>query len=461
MTDPLAPLAPLDTPPARRRWSGHRPRSVAPALSLVGLLIVGLLTFQVYRNWTPKISSGQPTPSPVVITASPLESGATAPPAPTQTILTNPEIPVPGTLVYVKSGALWVQTGTTARQITQSINGSVASQPTFAPDGQWIYYIDTRITTGNWYNPDSLGIISAYKLYYPTLCKIRPDGTGRTDVLSSLIKKGGLKTFFWIRQPSIAPGGAVAAVVSDGPNPPGYQDVMIHFVTLRTGKIGAALQLPETTPLGLSDPDWSPDGKLLSYTMEGRSGKLSAPNLWMYTIRTATTRQFARGYRGASWSPDGKYLAATKVSGNSQNVVILDASTGSQIAQVTSDGASWGAVWSPAGDKLIYMHLNGPSVELNMVYVTGAGTAMTFKIEPNLTDFSGLDGQSPAAWYIPGYGPPPPAPTATPAGCSAASPGPSACGSGSAPTLPTPTSPPTSPPTSTATPTQSLVPTAS
>jgi len=67
------------------------------------------------------------------------------------------------------------------------------------------------------------------------------------------------------------------------------------------------------------------------------------------------------------------------------------------------------------------MHLTGALVDLNMVYISGSGANLTFKIEPNLTDYSGLDGQSKAAWYIPGYGPTPsPTATAGPSGSGAA-----------------------------------------
>jgi Tol biopolymer transport system component len=179
----------------------------------------------------------------------------------------------------------------------------------------------------------------------------------------------------------------------------------IHYVNLNTGKLGPALPLSETTPLGLADPVWAPDGKSFAYTMEGRSGKYGSPSIWIYS--GGAGRKLAAGYRAASWSPDGKYLAATKVAGDTMNVVVLDATSGKMLAKVTSDDASWAPVWSPDGDKLVYMHLTGTIVDLNMVYISGSGASLTFKIEPDLTEYSGLDGQSAAAWYIPGYGPPP------------------------------------------------------
>ena len=434
----------IDTPsePSLRRSSGRGRMSVAPVLSLVGLLIAGLLTAQVYRNWTPTLSTAQETPT---ITPAPVASGETptpVPPLPTDVVVTNPEIAVPGTLVYARSGNLWVQSGTQARQITESVNGSQASQPAFSPDGQWIYYIDTRITSGRWYDPNNLGAINSYTLYYPVLCHIHPDGTGKKDILSGLMGKGGLRTFIWLREPSISPDGATAAIMSDGPNVPGVQDVMIHLVNLNNGKLGAALPLIEVSPLGLSDPEYARDGKNIAYTMEGRSGKFGAPSIWIYTVRTGAVRRLAAGYRGASWSPDGKYVAATKVSGNSLNVVVLDVASGRQVAQVTSDGASWAPVWSPDGTKLVYMHLTGAIVDLNMVYITGTDANPTFKIESNLTDYSGLDGQSTAAWFIPGFGPAP-APTAAPSQTN--TPGPTAAPSPSAAPSPTDTAGPAAP----------------
>ncbi len=427
MTDPIVPA---NEPPLRRRFAGGR-TSVAPALSVVGLLVAGLLTAQVYMHWTPTLSTAA-TPSPTT-TPVPLVSGETPTPAPTATAVTNLQISVPGTLVYSKGGNLWVQSGTTARQITQSVNGSLQTQPAFSPDGQWIYYIDTRTRLGWEYDWTYHNEIAHYTLNYPVLCRIHPDGTGQKDVLSSLVKVSVPKayspglSFYWILEPSISPNGATAAVMSNGPSRPQGQDVVIHYVNLTTGKLGPALPLNYTPFLGLSDPAFSPDGSILAYTMEGRTGSyVPTPSLWTYTGGVA--HELAAGYRAASWSPDGKYMAATRVAGNTLNIAVLDARTGKLVDQVTTDGASWAPVWSPDGDKLVYMHLSGPNVELNMVYISGTGPNFTFKIEPNLTDYSGLDGQSTAAWYVPGFGPTPaPSPTDT-AGASgsaaAASPSP-------------------------------------
>ena len=390
-------------------WRSRRPSAVtvAPAVSLVGLLIAGLLTVQAYRSFTPRLVVTE-TPTP---TATAGESGAPPTAAPTATVLVNSEVSVPGWLVYARSGNLWIQNGTTARQLTQSEDGWEASQPAFSPDGQWVYFIETRAKTGRWYAYN--GNVTYFNLNYPVLCRIHPDGTGKEDVLSSLFRQGSLTTFFFLREPTINPAGTVAAVISDGPKTPGVQDVMVHYITLSTRKMGNALNLPENAPFGLSEPAFSPDGKDLAYTQEQRDGKLGAPSIWI--LHGGSAHKLAQGYRAASWSPDGAYIAATKVNGDRLDVVVLDATTGHLVGQVTSDGTSWGAVWAPSGNLLVYTHMTGPTVNLNMVYITGTASNLTFRVESRLTDFTGMDGGSRPAWYIPGFGPTP-SPTAEPSG---------------------------------------------
>jgi dipeptidyl aminopeptidase/acylaminoacyl peptidase len=386
--------------------SSRARRTIAPGLSLAGLALVAVLTAVAIRTWTPQLVSAAETPTP-----GPAESPT---PAPTSTVVTNPEISVPGTLVYVKDGTLWVQTGTAARPLMANPPGSTVSQPTWSSDGQWIYYIDTRVSTGRWYDPDNGNAIGTYVLNVAVLCRIHPDGLGKEDILSSLIRQGSLRTFYWIKQPSVSPDGSAVAVISDGPTVPGVQDPMIHFISLASRKLGPALSLPESSPLGLADPAYSPDGKLLAYVEEGRSGGRGNPSIWLYNIGGRSTRRLVTGYRGPSWSPDGKYLAVTRVSGDALDVAVIDAGNGRLIAQITHDGLSWAPVWSPAGDELVYMHMNGAEVDLNMVRIDTSGANMTFRIEPNLTEYSGLDGGSRAAWYIPGVGPAAPTATSSP-----------------------------------------------
>jgi len=177
------------------------------------VLIASLLTAQLYLNWTPTLASSAeatPTATPV-----PVASGQTPTPAPTGTIATTPEISVPGMLVYAKSGVLWIQSG----------NGGSPAHPV----GERLTAVSAGLFAGR---PVDLlhrhpghdravvrqrGVLRRLLLNYPVLCRIHPDGTGRKDVLSSLIRKGSGRIFFWILEPSISRSGLTAAVASDGP----------------------------------------------------------------------------------------------------------------------------------------------------------------------------------------------------------------------------------------------------
>jgi Tol biopolymer transport system component len=385
--------------PPKERSAGR----AAAALSAIALLVAGLITLELYRNPIPL-----PASRPGVTSETPTSTVVGETTEPSTAVVSSPKIAVPGTLALVKSGNLWVQSGTRATQLTDSKDGAAASQPAWSPDGQWIYYIESRTKTASWFNPDDGGAISDYTLNYPVLCRIRPDGTGRQDILSSLVKSGSLESFFWIRQPSISPDGLTAAVISDGPTGPGLVgsgDTVLHFVNLQTGQLQPALPLRENPPLGQSDPAFSPDGTKIAYVMEGRNGADGAPAIWLYDLETGKARLLADSFRGPSWSPDGKYLAATRVSGSLLDVVVLDAETGKQVGRVTYDGFSWAPVWSPAGDELVYSHLSSTVVDLYMTHVSRSGIELEFQSEPNLAEYSGLDGDSKAAWYIlaPGY----------------------------------------------------------
>jgi len=303
-------------------------------------------------------------------------------------------------LVYAKSGILYVQTGANTVQITTPYQGSLASDPAWSPDGNWVYYIDTRLTHGYWYDPDD-GDIEPYDLTYPVLCRIHPDGTGEEDVKSSLIRRDGRETFFWMRQPSISPDGSTVTMISDGPTDPGVSDAVLSFLSIGTGAFENTPDLEENRPLGHGNPAYSPDGKTVAYVEEGRNGSQGDPTIWLYSVATRTARPLARGYRDPSWSPDGRFLAVTRGGPSRPDIAVLDASSGALIGQVTSDSESWSPVWSPAGDTILYMHLDGATTTLQMVQVSVSASQLSYVGVPNLMDYSGIDPGTRVAWYIP------------------------------------------------------------
>jgi Tol biopolymer transport system component len=78
--------------------------------------------------------------------------------------------------------------------------------------------------------------------------------------------------------------------------------------------------------------------------------------------------------------------------------------TGRQVGRVTYESFSCAPVWWPDGEVLIYSHLSSTVVDLYMTKVSRSGTELAFQAEPDLTQSSGLDCDSRAAWYLPAAG---------------------------------------------------------
>ena len=385
---------------------------IAPLAAAAGLVVIALVTLALFTGSVP-VPRGGGGP------AGGNNGGAVGPirtPAPSNVVIVDPLTNIPGTLVYVKQGNLWTQTGNKAVQITTSGRGSM---PSWSPDGQWIYYIESVHDQG--FFPGGGDGPNRYSMDYPVLTRVHPDGSTAEKLLSGRFKQGPYTWFFWVRQPRVAPDGRTVAIVSDGPDPT-KSDVVLQTYDTKTDKT-RRLNLPENPPLGHQDPAWRPDGKLLLYVKNGRDGTRGAPTIYRYD--PATKRNVALsapGYMQPSWSPDGRWVAVTKTSTLGTDVAIIDARNGSEVLRLTNDGQSWAPVWSPKGDTIAYMHIDGLIVDLKMIGLSGTAPAWTAEQLPDVTQYSGLDGGSGASWFIPPEQLPAPAsnaPVASPSGSSA------------------------------------------
>lgn len=400
-------------PPRARDPYGVGPVAtwLAPALSLVGLLLVAVVTFNLLNGEVPFGIGGNGTGNGGG------DGGPARTAAPSNEVVIPEEAAFDGSIVYAKAGNIWVQVDAEATQLTDGGNDAM---PSWSADGAWVYFIRTRREEGRW---PAGGTVEEYVLDIPAVMRVRADGSAEPESLKDgRIKKGRNVYAFWLRQPAAAPDGSRIAVISDAPNPDDRTPVL-QFLDPATGKLTVP-DLATDGVLGHQDPEWRPDGKVLLYVRNGRDGSRGAPVIMRYTVETGKARALTSpGYLYPAYSPDGAYIAATRTSAFGTDVVILDGSTGQELLRVTDDGASWGPVWSPAGDGIAFLSIDGQTADLRLAAIEGTAPAWTVTKTTNLTEVSGLEPASRPDWFIPADQlPATPPPSVAPPSDAAASP---------------------------------------
>ena len=361
---------------------------LAPVLSIVGLLLIGVVTLNLLNGNVPfSIGSSNGNCGNV--------GGPARTPAPSNVVVVPPEATFQGSIVYAKGGNIWVQTNDGVKQVTSSGDDSM---PSWSADGQSVVYIHSHSESGYWPVKGRLG---RYALDVPDLMRVKVDGSAEPERLATgLIKDGRLRWSAWMRQPVLSPDGATIALVTDAPKPDD-SNVVLQFFDTKTKKLTRA-GVRENGVLGHQDPEWRSDGHLLLYTENGRDGARGASVIMRYDVRAKKARALtAAGYMQPSYSPDGRYMAATRTTALGTDIVILDAGNGAQLMRVTDDGASFAPTWSPAGDGIAFLHIVGQTVDLRLARLDGTAPAWSVKDTIDLTEVSGLDAASRPDWYIP------------------------------------------------------------
>jgi Tol biopolymer transport system component len=369
-------------------------RWLAPAFAIVGLLIVALVTLSLLNGDIPFVGTSKGGTGNG--TGNGIGGDVTATPAPSNVIVVPPEVvSFTGSIVYAKAGNIWVQTGKVAKQLTTGGNDSM---PSWAADGKSIYFIRTVDAMGRW--PAS-GVLRVYQMTVPSVMRVPADGSAPpVRILNGKVSNKGRTWQAWIRQPVLSPDGRTLAMVSDRPDPT-QSDVVLQFYDLTTKKSKVPV-LSETPPLGHQDPTWRSDGKLLLYVRNGRDGPKGAPVIFRYDVAKGKSGPLTGpGYLEPSFSPNGRFIAVTKTSSFGNDLAILDATNGREILRVTNDGASWAPVWSPAGDAIAFLHISGQIVDLKLVRLEGTAPNWTIRDITDLTEVSGLDGESRPGWFVP------------------------------------------------------------
>ena len=361
---------------------------VGPAVAAIVLVVIALVTVSLFNGRIPLVRTS-------TTGGDGGDQGPTATLAPPDVVIPVPNTGFPGTMTYAKAGNIWVQTATDVRQVTKTGKDSM---PAFSADGQWIYFIRTALTgarfpLGGNQNP------GYYDLETPGLLRIHPDGTGVERLLTGSYSQGSYRWFYWLRQPVPSPDGKTIALISDGPNPL-QSDITVHTFTIASKKL-TSLNLPNSLHLGHQDPAWRSDGKFLLYVRNGRELTRGAPQIFRYEVATKKARALTGpGYVAPAYSRDGAWIAATQTDAFGTDVAILDAS-GKEVLRVTDDSHSVSPIWSPAGDAIAFLHLEGTIVDLRLARLNVSAGRWVVSETISLTKVSGLEGSSRPSWYVP------------------------------------------------------------
>ncbi|MCA1646909.1 MAG: LpqB family beta-propeller domain-containing protein [Chloroflexi bacterium] len=282
---------------------------------------------------------------------------------------------LPGRILFVKDGDLWVLDSAGARQLA---TGGTFSQPNWSPDGSGLAYVyrgtnfadifvtddqgqnqlrltnsaSTILDNTDWnfrptFSPDGklIAFVSDKTSTFPTLAVMNAaDGSGRRVLATPGLQQEDVDSMAW------SPDGAQLAVtLFNEPGPTQIALVPLSATTRQTGRVLTDLAG------GALDPAWAPDGSWLSFA--GRDGFA----VEVYAVQpdgTSLTRLTAEGQleRSPSWSPDGRHIAFLSNKTGYFEVWVVDVQaddsgtlTASPPRQLTRDlhvdavsGVSWG-----------------------------------------------------------------------------------------------------------------------
>ena len=280
-------------------------------------------------------ASGAPTPTPAL-------SGAGTPtPTPRPTGVTlEPRAPtLPGRLLFVSDADIWLLERGQLHRITPD---RISRQPAWSRDGKKVAHVKLA-TSGS------------------DLWIMNPDGSGSEELTDNEFQPDPQQHF--ALRPIWWPDGTRLLYLSEERS----QDTQLWQLSLANRR-----RTPFFAPLGdrqggLDCPKLSPDGNVVAAaSFQPGRGPSGRSQVWVYTLPNGAPRQLTTTPDGAydpDWSPDGRHIAYTVRTGVRHDIWIMRAD-GSGQRQVTTAGACRAPAWSPDGAWITYLSAQTGTFEL-------------------------------------------------------------------------------------------------
>jgi len=238
---------------------------------------------------------------------------------------------LPGRLLFVKDGDLWIYQSGTASPLG---TGGTYSQPAWSPDGASLAYVYRGNNFADIFVTDDRG----------------ENQRRLTNSQSTVLENND-----WNLRPTWSPDGSVIAFVSDRAT----TFPVLWAINAEDGSGRRQLITPGLRQDAVDSIAWSPDGTQLAVTLYNEPGPTQIALVPLGTANPRTQSQTLTATQGGAldpaWSPDGSWLAYAGHDGaNTEIHVVRPDGSGQQ--QLTHDGfLARSPVWSPDGRHLAYL----------------------------------------------------------------------------------------------------------
>ena len=274
---------------------------------------------------------------------------------------------IPGRILFVKKGDLWVLADGRQKQLTTGL----------------------RYEGGAWSPDGSLIAASVVGENHSDLMVLTATGA-QSRQLTRNLSNVSIANQAWARKPAWAPTGQQIAFITDQ----GYTDMSLATVPaaggatrrLVTHQIGAG---------GTDWPTWDTTGSHIAYVDFSER----VAQIYSYSLTTGAFTALTTTTDGAfdpAWSPDGEWIAFTARDAKRTNIHVMRAD-GSQITAVTDTGTCRAPAWSPAGDQLAYITTSDNAFDIAVIAIT-LGDAVFASPPRQVTTGDRIDGPSGLSW---------------------------------------------------------------